>query len=397
MLSGGGARGAYEVGVLAFLADELPKRLGRPPRFDVFTGTSVGAIHACYAAATLGAAASGPALLDTWRSLSLDGVYDLRVPSFVGLPLRLLGLAGPPARVDDRLAGLFDTRPLERLVQDRIPWSDLRRRLDAHEVDAVAIAATEIASGKSVVWVDQPSGRVRQWARDPFVVTRAARLTPVHALASAAIPFVFPALRIDGGFYCDGGLRLNTPLAPALRLGVDRLLVVGLRHVPTAEEDAALGAHREASYPTLTYLTGKILNALLLDHVDYDVDRMALTNALLAAGVEAYGPDFIDRMNATIEPLRGGAPYRIVRHVYLQPSRDLGVIAAECVEHRPAARGLQGWLADAVVRYAVRGVAVEADLLSYLYFDHCYADHLIELGRRDAEAHADAIAALFEE
>src|SRR6185369_17318763 len=127
---------------------------------------------------------------------------------------------------------------------------------------------------------------------------------------------------------------------------------------------------------------------------DYDVDRLVFMNAILETGIQTYGPEFLTRMNATIEGLRGN-PYRVVRHVYLQPSRDLGMIASECVDHRPSGRGLQSWLADSVVRYAVRGVSLEADLLSYLYFDRCFAEHLIDLGRADAEARADELATLF--
>ena len=398
VMSGGGARGAYEVGVLSFLLDELPKRLGRAVPFDVVTGTSVGAIHACYAAATAGTPGAGANLVDIWRSLSIEGVYDLRISDVVSLPLRLIGLGGTPAQTTgeiERLSGLLDTRPLERLVYKSIPWTELRRRLDAREVEAVAVAATEIASGKSVVWIDRPHAPVERWAHDPFVIARETRLAPVHALASAAIPFIFPALRIDGNYYCDGGLRLNTPLSPAIRLGVDRLLVIGLRHVPTPAEEAELAAHRESNYPSLAYLTGKVLNALLLDHVEYDVDRLAFMNAILETGTRTFGPEFLARMNETIVRLRGN-PYHVIRHVYLQPSRDLGVLAAECMQHRPPARGLQAWLADSLVRYAVRGVVVEADLLSYLYFDRCYADHLIELGRADAAARADEIVALFD-
>lgn len=394
-MSGGGARGAYEVGVLSFLLDELPRRLGRRLDFDVVTGTSVGAIHACYVAATGSGVGAGARLVEIWRSLSVEGVYDLKVPDLVSLPLRMLGLGGGSGPDEERLAGILDTRPLERLVHETIPWNALRRRLDEHAVEAVAVAATEIASGKSVVWVDRPHAALDGWARDPFVIARETRLAPVHALASAAIPFLFPALRVDGSYYCDGGLRLNTPLAPALRLGVDRLLVIGLRHLPTPEEEAVLATHRESNYPTLTYLTGKVLNALLLDHVDYDVDRLAFMNAILDTGVRTYGPDFLARMNETIERMRG-ASYRVVKHVYLQPSRDLGVLASECVEHRPSGGGLQSWLADSLVRYAVRGVSLEADLLSYLYFDRCFAEHLIDLGRADAEARADELVALFE-
>jgi len=399
IMSGGGARGAYEAGVLSYVLDELPRRLGRPVRFQIITGTSVGAIHACYVAATLGRPHTGRGLIDIWRSLEVGGVYQVGVGDVVGIPLRLLGLAGQrtmPAEgtIPERLTGLLDTLPLERLVRESIPWDDLRRHVDAGEVAAVAVTATEISSGKSVVWVDNREGIVRRWARDPFVIARPARLGPAHALASAAIPFLFPAPRIDGAYFCDGGLRLNTPLAPALRLGADRLLIVGLRHTPTPEEEAALAAHREANYSSLAYLAGKVLNALLLDHVDYDVDRLRLVNAILDTGARAYGPDFLPRINQVIEQMRG-TPYRVVRDVYVIPSRDLAVMAAECLEAHRGGAGLRAWLSDAALRYTVRGIAGEADLLSYLYFDRCYADHLIELGRADAEARADELIAFF--
>jgi NTE family protein len=396
-MSGGGARGAYEVGVLSYLLDELPRRLGRPPRFHVVTGTSVGAIHACYVAATLGQDGAGEQLTGIWRSLQVGGVYDIGVREVVGLPLRLLGLGRARARrraAPERLAGLLDTRPLEHLVRRSIPWAALRRNVDEGRIDAVAIAATEIASGKSVVWIDSRGAELRGWSHDPFVLARPAALTPTHALASAAIPFLFPALRVGDGYFCDGGLRLNTPLAPALRLGADRLLIVGLRHVPTPEEEAVLAAHRETSYNSLAYLAGKVLNALLLDHVDYDVDRLRIVNAILETGTQTYGPEFLRRINETVEALRG-TPYRVVRHLYIQPSRDLGVIATECLEHRDGEAGVRGWLSDMVTRYAVQGIAGEADLLSYIFFDRCYAEHLIQLGRADAEAHGEALAALF--
>src|SRR5437899_9449409 len=399
VMSGGGARGAYEAGVLRYLLDDLPRRLGRPVRFDIVTGTSVGAIHACYVAGSIGQPAAGQRLADLWRSLEVSGVYEFGTADLVFVPLRLLGIVGrqkhpPEPGIPERLAGLLDTRPLERLVRERIPWADLRHNIDSGAIEAVAVAATEIGSGKSVVWVDNREGVVRRWARDPFVIARPARLEPGHALASAAIPFLFPAPRIDGAYFCDGGLRLNTPLAPALRLGADRLLLVGLRHSPTPEEEAALAAHREANYSSLAYLGGKVLNALLLDHVDYDVDRLRLVNAILDTGARAYGPDFLRRINQVIEEMRG-TPYRVVRDVYVVPSRDLAVMAAECLEAHRGGAGLRAWLSDAALRYTVRGIAGEADLLSYLYFDRCYADHLIELGRADAEARADELIAFF--
>jgi NTE family protein len=401
IMSGGGARGAYEAGVLSWVLDDLPRRLGRPVRFQIVTGTSVGAIHACYVAATFGRPDAGKGLIDIWHSLRVGGVYNVGVSDMVGIPLRLLGFRGrktapPEGAIPERLTGLLDTLPLERLVRESIPWANLRYLVETGEIEAVAVAATEISSGKSVVWVDNREGIVRYWARDPFVIARPAKLSPAHALASAAIPFLFPAPRIDGSYFCDGGLRLNTPLSPALRLGADRLLIVGLRHVPTPAEEAALATNREANYSSLAYLAGKVLNALLLDHVDYDVDRLRLVNAILDTGARAYGPDFLRRINEVIEKMRG-TPYRVVRDLYVLPSKDLAVMAAECLDSHRGDGGLRAWLSDAALRYSVYGIAGEADLLSYLYFDQCYAEHLIALGRADAEARGDELVEFFRE
>jgi NTE family protein len=394
VLSGGGARGAYEAGILGWILDDLPPRLGRPVRFDILTGTSVGAIHACFLAGTAGSPGAGARLTDLWHGLDLARVFRVRLGQLLAIPFRSLGIVGPRRRrpesgIPERLAGLLDSLPLERLVRDVVPWAALRRNVDAGVVEAVAVTATEIATGRSIVWIDNRERRVVRWARDPFIVARPAALGPAHALASAAIPLLFPAPRVDGGYYCDGSLRLNTPLAPALRLGGNRLLIVGLTHADGARNAASAP---EEGYGSLFYLGGKVLNALLLDHVDYDVDRLRIVNAILDTGVRAYGPDFLARMNATVEAERGTA-YQVVRNVYLRPSQDIAAIAADCLAHRPPATGWRGRLADLVLRHAMRGG--DADLLSYLYFDRCYADHLIALGRADAEAQADALLDFF--
>ncbi len=396
VLSGGGARGAYEAGVLQCGLAGVPVHVGRPVRVDVVSGTSVGAIQACWIAGMAGEPGAGGRLADVWRSLDMAGVYQWSVTDIVGLPLRALGIGvgGSKSEVGrSRLAGLLDTGPLERLVFDRIPWEGLRRNLDAGVVDAVAIAGTEIETGRTVVWVDQPNGTLRGWARDPFVVAERTQLRPEHALASAAIPFLFPAVRVGPWYYCDGGLRLNTPLAPALRLDADRLLIVGLRHIPTAAEQLALARAREEQFGSIPYLAGKVLNALLLDHVDYDVDRLRVVNAILDTGVQAFGPEFLPRINGAIEKL-DETPYRVVKNVYLQPSQDLDAIASECVGHAAPRPGLTGRFLDRLIRQARDGAA-EADLLSYLLFDRCYAEHLIALGRADAAAHTEDLLALF--
>jgi len=399
VLSGGGARGAYEAGVLSFLFDDLPARLGRPVHFDIITGTSVGAVHACYAAATQGEVGAGQRLLSLWRSLSLGKVFDVGLRDLFRVPWQILGLGAPRlpllARDDgvpERLPGLFDTAWLEDIVLNNVDWKGLRRRIDGGEMSALALASTEIATGRSVLFVDQHGDGELEWKHDPFVIARAARIGPPHALASAAIPLVFPAVRIGPTYYCDGGLRLNTPLAPALRLGADRVLVLSLRYPRPAEEEDRLARRREAGYASPTFLAGKALNALLLDRVEYDVDRLRLFNAILRRGVAHYGDDFLSVVNAPIEEMQGKR-YRIVPDLLLHPSQDLGRVADACLRHQPRSQGIRDWLSRNVVRYAGKDALGEADLLSYLFFDRCFADHLIELGRKDALAAADDLVA----
>ena len=156
-MSGGGARGAYEAGVLSYVFEDLPTRLGRPVRFEIVTGTSVGAVHACYVAAAQQEPGAGQRLLDIWRSLSLDRVFAVGALDLVRVPWQLLGLGGIrpalPSRgaVPERLPGLFDTAWLESIVLENIPWATLRRNLADGSLHALAIAATEIATGRTVV------------------------------------------------------------------------------------------------------------------------------------------------------------------------------------------------------------------------------------------------------
>ncbi len=395
VLSGGGARGAYEAGILSYLFHDLPARLGRPVRFDIVTGTSVGGIHACYVAAWQQEPQAFARLLDAWQSLSLDRVFKVGPVDLVRVPWALLGFSATrrplPATRDlpQRLPGLFDTSWLESIVLDNIVWKSIHRNIDEGRLQALALAATEIVTGRSVVFADTHTGSIPQWPHDPFVVARATRVGPPHALASAAIPLIFPAVQIDHAYYCDGGLRLNTPLAPALRLGAEKVLVIGLRHPRTPEEQDRLARRRAANFSRPAYLVGKALNALLLDRIEYDIDRLRLFNRILETGSRVYGKTFMERINEPIITERG-APYRVVQELTLRPSKDLGEIAAECLQERRA-RGLRDWLSSNVVRYLERGTLGEADLLSYLFFDRCYIERLVELGRRDAQEASESV------
>jgi NTE family protein len=232
----------------------------------------------------------------------------------------------------------------------------------------------------------------REWSRDPFVRHRAARIGPRHVLASAAIPMLFPAVKIGEEYFTDGGLRQNTPMSPAIRLGADRLLLVSLKHVK--KEPKQLEQERIEAYPKPLFLAGKALNALMLDHTEYDLMRMQRINMILEAGNASFGSRFEEMMNHELVRLRG-APLRRIQAVHIRPSEDIGAIAADF-----AAAGkvkVTGQIAKRLIGRLAGGEARhESDLLSYLLFDGEFAAELIDLGRRDAAKKEDELASLFD-
>jgi NTE family protein len=395
VLSGGGSRGAYEAGVIRYLRERLPRVLGHPVQIDIVTGTSVGAINASYLAAT----ADRPdiqagELCAAWRSLRLEELFSLGARDLMRAGALLFGREPPPPQPGTfRYGGLLDTHGLERFVVRSIPWQGIRRNLRAGHLDAIAISATHVGSGHTVVFVQSRDAVPTHWSKDPFVRHRLSAIGPRHALASAAIPMLFPAVKIGRGFYVDGGLRQNTPMSPAIRLGADRLLVITLRHVSTPEELAQLGEAREIAYPKPLFLAGKALNALLLDHTDYDLDRMERLNAILAAGERAFGSHFTEMLSDELIKLRG-APIRPLRAARIRPSIDIGALASDFVSQGRI--DVRGRVARRLVNRMAQGEARrESDLLSYLMFDGNFAAALIDLGYADAARSEEELGQLF--
>ena len=400
VFSGGGARGAYEAGVVRYLLEELPKRLGHPAQFDILCGTSVGAIHACYLAATADQdEGRGGRLVNFWTSMRIEEILPLTARDLIRLPRRLLGVrrtaeAMRDGEAPDRLYGLFDTQALERLVVQAIPWRSIRGNVRAGRVDAVCVAATQIGTARVVIFMETRDRQPPRWTRDPNILPRPTRLLPTHALASAAIPLLFPAVRVASSYYADGGLRLNTPLAPALRLGADRVLVMALRQEPKQASEAALAEQRVEDFGSPLFLFGKVLNALMLDHLDTDLARMHVMNEILSDGEKAFGADFIERINEVAERERGQA-FRRIHDLVIRPSADLGLLAGQILKNLSDAQSR-----SPLIRLAARNLSnsertPESDLLSYLLFDGEFLAPLADLGFADARAMEEELAAFF--
>jgi NTE family protein len=394
VLSGGGARGAYEAGVIAGIVEVLSKRSPASAPFGIFTGTSVGAINASW----LAAHADRPdmnieGLLDHWRRLEIAKHLSLDPLRFFAGPRWGARLAKLRGEGDERWGrSLLDPRALEELVESSVPYDRLRENVRTGCVRALVVAALEISTGRTTMFAELADGVELKPMRDPRRVVRDSKIDAAHVLASAAIPLLFPARRIGNYYYCDGGVRFNTPIAPALRCGAERLVVVSLLY-PTAlflsEDEEAKRAHMHA-YPKPIFLLGKILNALLLDPVRYDLQVLDGLNLLIGTLEETLDPHELERVRKVISETRG-LPYKKIDTLVFRPSEDIGRLA-----HDHAERAKIGTLSSLLVtRVADLGADLEADLLSFVLFDGTFASALIELGRRDALARKDEIEAFF--
>lgn len=370
-LTGGGARAAYQAGVLRGLARMAP---GFRP--DILTGVSAGALNGAFLAAS--AEAPFPTaverLVDVWRDLRADHVYRLdrpTVPQALARFVRRPDEVTPPAE-----GGFLDTTPLKAFVEGHLgavgePMAAVERAVRDGHLGGFAITTTSYTSGQSVTWV-QGEG-LEPWDRPMRRAVR-TRLRPEHVLASAALPFFFPAVAIDDaalghGWYGDGGIRLTAPLSPALHLGADKILVVNTRYGPSrAEADAP----KVDAYPPPTRVLGILMNAVFLDVLDRDAQTLRRINALVAS-----------------TPRGEWNGFRPVELLVLRPSVDLATLAVGFEPPLPPSmRLVMGGLSS--------GDGRSPDWLSMLGFDPAYVEALLQIGEADAERQADAISAFLE-
>jgi NTE family protein len=388
VLTAGGARGAYQAGVLKRLG-ELPALRERPSPFPIVAGASAGAINGSLLAAR--GARFGEATREiarVWSNLRVDDVFHsdfcalARTSAALALDFALGGLLGRT-----RTHGLLDTAPLARLLERVFPPRGIAEGIRRGQLYAVAVSATSYHSGRSFTFVEGRAGHP-VWQKSRRLVLPVT-LAPRHVLASSAIPIVFPPVRVTSQagdlWFGDGGLRLVTPLSPAIRLGATRLLSIGVRSSRAAdalarEEAGAVPAPEEGpprlACPPLAQVTGVFLNAIFLDHLDADLDHLARMNEIVAGG----------RRDAA----RASEPIRPIAPLALSPSEDLALVAQRFAHRMPR-----------LVRFALEALgtpdAQSADLMSYLLFDAAYTRTLVEIGYADAASRLAELEAFVRE
>lgn len=394
VLSGGGARGAYAVGVMQGIVEVLERRTLRRAPFQIFSGTSVGAI----AAAWFAAYADVPdmnvrGLVAQWQRLDLRQHLRLDPAGLLsGRRLRNISRTLRGDRSQQLGRSLLDPRAIEALVEHALPFDRLRSNVDGGLVHALIVPALEISTGRTSLFAELADGTAFPPSRDPRRITRPVRIGAEHVLASAAIPGLFPARRLASGYYCDGGLRFNTPISPALRAGADKLVVVSLLHEGLGHFEGARADHFERAYPSGVFLVGKLLNALLLDPVQYDLQVLARVNKMLATLEATLDREEMSRVQAVFKETRD-LPYRRVEPLVFHPSEDLGTVALEharSLRVRNLQSGVLSWLSHL-------GDKSESDFLSFVMFDGKFAEKLISLGRADALRRGEEIAQFFSE
>jgi NTE family protein len=365
VLTGGGARAAYQVGVLRALAHILPHGTSNP--FPIVCGTSAGAINA--AAIASGATDFHRAvrrLQLVWRNFHADQVYRTDPIGIAATGarwlfepvLRRLGLNRPVA--------LLDNAPLAELLRARLDLHEVGHAISSGALRALAITASSYMSGESISFY-QGNDLLSGWRRARRVGAR-VEIGVEHLLASSALPFIFPPARIHREYFGDGSMRQMAPVSPALHLGAQRLFVISVgRQITDVQERVQVD-----SYPSLAQIAGHALNSIFLDGLEADIERVERINRTLRLmPPHSRDPDIFQ--------------LREVDVMVMRPSEDLGALAAKYARTLP--------FAVRVLMSAIGGMRRDGGtLVSYLLFEQDYCRALIDLGYKDTMARREEVA-----
>jgi NTE family protein len=368
VMGGGGARAAYQVGFLRALARRRPD-LATP----YLTGVSAGAINAALLASHHGTFQQAvEELHGLWAHLRVENVFRVDAASLGWQLLRTAAaLVSGGVRATPRIRGLVDTAPLRTFLAEALhavegELTGIGSNLERDRLRALALSTTSYTTGQSVTWVQ--GEEIREWER-PQRISKRTTMTVDHVMASAALPLFFPAVRLDDGWYGDGGVRLAAPLSPALHLGATRILAISTRYDRSADE--AERAEVEG-YPPPAQIVGVLMNSIFLDLLDQDALRLERFNRLL----ERLPPSERDGL-------------RPVKLMTLRPSRDLGRLASRYEPQLPR-----------LFRFLTRGLGTREtespDFLSLILFQPDYLQALMATGEEDGEARMEEIEAFLD-
>ncbi|MEW6562811.1 MAG: patatin-like phospholipase family protein [Pseudomonadota bacterium] len=356
VLTGGGARAAYQAGVLKAMAEWLPHRAHNP--FPVICGSSAGALNAATLAINARHFHQGVQyLLEVWKNFRVSDVYRTDAPGVFANSVRWFAgllLSGFGIRLGTR-ESLLDNRPTARLLEQILPCEKIQASIDAGMLHALAITASGYASGESVTFY-QGVPEIAPWKR----ARRIGLPTQIglkHLLASTAIPFLFPPVRVNREYFGDGSMRQIAPISAALHTGATRVLVIGIRHAPEQPRQNQI-----SEYPSLAQVAGHALDTIFLDALEVDLER-------------------IQRINRTLELIpeerRKEADLQHVDVLVIAPSVSIAQIAEQHAGRLP-------WTIRLLLRLIGAMRRGGSNLVSYLLFDKAFCRALIDLGYQDA-------------